>query len=365
MVIPLLAVHIMRSGNPFRTWGLETVRQIQADFYDVQTGLYGEERTLDRKSTLPSFNWGVGVLLQAFNAAARSDSQNMPALHEYIDRTMVYWNRMGPVPGYDVQPMPKPIDRYYDDNEWMALGLVEGSQVLKSPGVFGLAQDTYRFVRSGLDGKLGGGVYWRETEKTSKNACSNGPAAAVALALFERTGDRQYLYDAKTIYDWTYKYLRDPSDGLYWDNIQLNGKIEKTKWSYNSGLMLRSAAYLFKFTGDACYARDARELQANSLRNWVGKNGTLKDDGKFIHLLLENWLTAFQLVPKVQNPVPAIKSGLVWLHDYAKDSYGHYGNHWDRIAPSGGYSKVAMIDQASVARAYLITSEYLAQAGNR
>ena len=44
-----------------------------------------------------------------------------------------------------------------------------------------------RFVLSGWDERLGGGIYWRPDHKT-KNTCSNGPGATAGLVLCGDTG---------------------------------------------------------------------------------------------------------------------------------------------------------------------------------
>jgi uncharacterized protein YyaL (SSP411 family) len=252
--------------------------------------------------------------------------------------------------------MPKPADRYYDDNEWMVMSLIEASDALHSSECLEYAKETFKFVLSGEDDKLGGGIYWRESKKDSKNTCSNAPAAACALALYEKSHDRALLEKAEQIYAWTKDHLRDPSDGLYWDNMSLTGHIGKMKWTYNSGLMLRSAAELYRFTKKREYADDAREIQSSSLKRWVGANGELKDDGKFFHLLLENWVRAYRLVPSIEDPRAAINIGLTRLHDVGKDPLGHYGNRWDSDSKGMPYGKFMLLDQGAAARAYLIAS---------
>jgi uncharacterized protein YyaL (SSP411 family) len=272
-----------------------------------------------------------------------------------VNKSRVYWNTEGPVPGYDVLPTPKPKDRYYDDNEWMVMGLAEAAQQLHSSKFFDFAQQTFEYVRSGLDDKLGGGVYWKESQKTSKNACSNGPAAASALALYEQTKEPSYLQFARSVYEWTRSNLRDPADGLYYDSMSLDGRISRTKWTYNSALMLRSAVDLYRFTGEEKYAADAREIQDASLRRWIGPDGAFKDDGKFAFLLLENWFRAYRYVPKTVDPYNAVTKAMEILHRQGADSEGHYGNRWDQIAPAAGYEKPALIDQAAAARAFFVT----------
>ena len=341
------------SSSDFRRWGLETIDEMSKDLLLPGANLFAEEARPGVKPSAPAFTWSVGVLIQALNSAADSDATYRPILARTIEATRSYWNPEGPVAGYDVLPMPKPKDRYYDDNEWMVLALVESSKILKSSKILDYAKDTFRYVMSGHDSALGGGIYWRESDKASKNACSNGPAAAAALALYDVTHDETYLKIAEDIYGWTKTHLRDPIDGLYWDNIALNGKIQTMKWSYNTALMLRSAAELYRATQKKEYAEDAREMQKSSLKKWVGADGSLQDDGKFMHLLLENWIRAYQVGPEADDPRHAIGTGLALLHDRMRDSLGHYGNRWDKAPANGPYSPFKLIDQASVARAFL------------
>src|SRR4051812_341847 len=117
-------------NTPFAAYGDETMQQIRRDFYLPESRLYGEERTPDEPTKQVSFNWGVGVMLSALNAAAKRDDNYVPWLREYADATEVYWNPVPPVAGFDVLPGPKGADRYYDDNEWMVMSLVETSEVL-------------------------------------------------------------------------------------------------------------------------------------------------------------------------------------------------------------------------------------------
>ena len=358
MLTACIALCLYRSDAPnFRQWGLDAVDLMQRDLMLPNSRLFGEEAKPGKAPTKASFTWGVGVLLSALNAAAKVDSGFYPVLEQTIESTHTYWNTTGPVAGYDVHPVPKPMDRYYDDNEWMVLALVDSSKLTGNAKYLGYAKDTFTYVMSGLDSKLGGGIYWRETDKVSKNTCSNGPAAAAALALYDVTKDPSYLKPAIDIYAWTKATLRDPVDGLYWDNINVSGQIQKTKWSYNTALMLRSAAELYRITKKQSYADDALEMQKSSLARWVAPNGSLRDDGKFVHLLLENWIRAFRLVPGVQDPTEVIKIGLTRLHDDSRDSLGHYGNRWDEKPNDKPYSPFKLIDQASAARAFLIASE--------
>ena len=61
----------------------------------------------------------------------------------------------------------------------------------------------WKFILSGKDDVLGGGIYWCEQKKESKNTCSNAPGAVFALKLFQATQDDAYLKEGKELYEWT------------------------------------------------------------------------------------------------------------------------------------------------------------------
>ncbi|MGV3615016.1 MAG: glycoside hydrolase family 76 protein [Fimbriimonas sp.] len=346
-------------AKTFRTWGAETLATIRRDFSMPHSKLLGEEIVAGERPKVVAFNWGVGVMLSALNAAARVDPQYRPWLREYADATRVYWNAEGPIPGYDVLPSPKPVDRYYDDNAWMVLSLVETFEVLGDRKYLGWAEDTLKYVLSGEDERLGGGIYWKEAEKSSKNTCSNGPAAAAALAVFVHLRKPEYLEVAKRIYAWTQQNLQDPADRLYWDCIKLDGEIDRTKWTYNTGLMLRTAVDLYRETKDDRYRQDAAVLDDASARQWLDpETGALKDDGKFAHLLLENWARRVRVTKQPSVWPHAGVKALAYVYAKGKDAEGRYGHRWENAA-SGLWPQAALIDQASAARAYFVAADAL------
>jgi rhamnogalacturonyl hydrolase YesR len=344
-------------AQDFRRWGLETVDQIRREFaFPTSAGRQlGESFEVGSRPKAVAFNWSTGVMLSALVAADRVDNSYRSSLDSYVLTSEGYWNASPPVAGYDVLPHAKNVDRYYDDNEWMVMGLVDAYTQTQQASTLERARAAYRFVLSGEDDRLGGGVYWRESDRASKNTCSNAPAVCDALALYKVDKNPATLATAKRLYAWTKSHLRDPADGLYWDNVGLDGKIGKAKWAYNSGLMLRGAAELYAFTGNSEYASDARELQSASLAHWVQpESGAFKEVGKFMHLLTENWLFAYRLVPGIADPRETLRRGLVWLHSHGRDVDGHYSERWDM---SGPVRVVNLIDQASAARAFLMAAQ--------
>ena len=346
MLTALCASAMLEGPDDFKTWGLQAASMIRRE-YLLSNGLYADSLNAGKPSG-PAFDWGVGVWMTALNAAAKADPAWKKELKTFVEATRVYWNPKGPVPGYDVLPGPKDVDRYYDDNQWMVMALVDASVILGDKKVLGWAEDTLKYVLSGEDERLGGGIYWHEPKKDSKNACSNGPAAAACLAVYERTRKPEYLLKARELYAWTKKNLQDPADGLFWDAVKLEGRIDRTKWSYNTALMIRTAAELARFTGKKEYRADAERMAKASETRWVDPaTGAIKDGGRFAHLLLESW----KFVPSPGRQ-EATRRALAWVHKNARTPEGFYGPQFDK-RPKPGATKFELIDQASVARAFL------------
>ncbi len=393
-------------------WGLDALKQIRTEFYLTGRHLYADEIKAGEPASpdKPAFMWACGVQLSALAAAAPLDPVWKARLLDYAQALDRYWNQPNTdnaIGGYDVLPVPKPLDRYYDDNEWVILALAEAYDVTADPALKVRAERCMNFVLSGEDKRLGGGVYWRESDRATKNTCSNAPAICAALRLYQITHRPAYLVTARRLYIWTNAHLQD-TDGLYWDNMKLNGALDKAKYSYNTALMLRANCLLYQETHEQPYLDEARRLARASEAQWVKPDtGAIADGGRFAHLLCEAFLYLSDLevglktdpkaaVPETQtgtdkvgatkpdlaqpltsvpttnpllNPIPntaadnsrhwrqTVRRALTFVHDHVRDANGHYGGKWDTpvTEPLG---KIGLLDQACVVRAYLMCGRY-------
>lgn len=150
-------------------------------------------------------------------------------------------------------------NRFYDDNIWLAIDFLETYYLTGEKKYLEQSKELWQFLMSGCDDVLGGGLYWCEQKKESKNTCSNAPAAVLAFQLFEATQDSTYFKRGISIYQWTQAQLQD-SDDVYFDNVKLNGSIGKEKYAYNTGQMLQAAALLYKLTQDSAYLQEAQQI---------------------------------------------------------------------------------------------------------
>jgi uncharacterized protein YyaL (SSP411 family) len=233
-------------------------------FDDKYTATYLASEEQARRPNQYSYLWPLSGTFSAASAlfccthdekyADLLNNKVIKALDEYFDTKRL-------PAGYASYINDAPVsDRFYDDNVWLVIDFADVYMESKNTSFLDKAEKTWDFVISGWDEKIGGGIYWTEQKKTSKNTCSNAPSVVAAMKLFNATGNRKYLNSAIKIYEWTKNNLQDSTDYLYFDNINLDGKIDRTKYSYNSGQMLQGAALLYNETKDEQYLIDATRL---------------------------------------------------------------------------------------------------------
>lgn len=235
----------------------------------------------------------------------------LPGLEEYHD------DRHSP-DGYASYIKTAPLsDRFYDDNIWIGLDFADLYLLTANEEYLDNAKMVWRFIESGTDTILGGGIYWCEQRKESKNTCSNAPGAVLALKLFEATNDSAYFMQGKKLYEWTKKNLQDEKDFLYYDNIRLNGRIGKTKYPYNSGQMIQAAALLYKLTGEQNYLTDAQNT-AQACYEYFFHDFTT-GQGETFRMLKENdvWFIAIMMRGFVE--LYSIDGNKEYLHAFQKN----------------------------------------------
>lgn len=186
-------------------------------------------------------------------------------------------------------------DRFYDDNLWLGIDFVDLYEQTGDSAYLSLARNIWTFIESGCDDVLGGGVYWCEQKKESKNTCSNAPAAVLALRLYSLTGDEHFLTMGQKLYVWTKENLQDSVDCLYYDNIALDGRIDKSKFQYNSGQMLQASVLLYNLTKDKSYLEEAQCL-ASACSSYFFEDFVSEDGLKFRALKNGNiWFVSIML----------------------------------------------------------------------
>lgn len=221
-------------------------------------------------------------------------------------------------------------DRFYDDNIWLGIDFTDTYLLTKNSIYLQKAKLIWKFIESGTDKKLGGGIYWCEQKKESKNTCSNAPGSVLALKLFEATQDSSYLNKGEQLYKWTKTLLQDSTDYLYFDNITLDKRIGKAKFAYNSGQMMQSASLLYQFTGNKEYLTDAQNI-AKSCYNYFfidftpNHSATFKmvkqGDVWFTAVMLRGFIELYQ-IDKNKIYIDSFNKSLNYAWEHARDKNG-------------------------------------------
>jgi uncharacterized protein YyaL (SSP411 family) len=220
-------------------------------------------------------------------------------------------------------------DRFYDDNVWLVIDFAEIYLKSKNRKFLDRAEEAWTFVISGWDSKVGGGIYWTEQKKTSKNTCSNAPSVVAAMKLFESTNDRKYLNEAVKIYEWTKNHLQDSTDGLYFDNIRMNRRIDRAKYSYNSGQMLQGAVLLYNETGDGRYLADAVMLAESCLNTFFadydtgeGKSRMLRRGNVWFNAVMMRGFVELYRIDPNKKYIDPFRKTLEYAWEHAREDNG-------------------------------------------
>lgn len=227
-------------------------------------------------------------------------------------------------------------DRFYDDNVWIGLDFTDLYLSTGDQRYLNKAESIWKFIESGTDDQSGGGIYWCEQNRKTKNTCSNAPGAVYALKLFEATKDSSYFYQGKKLYQWTKTNLQDTVDYLYFDNIDLRGKVDERKFAYNSGQMMQASSLLYKFTSEDDYLKDSQQL-AEACHQFFFTDFEDADGNQF--RLLKKWNVWFtgimfrgfaELYKQDNNRkyIDAFQKNLDYAWDHMREEDGLFGNDW-------------------------------------
>ncbi|GAA4309882.1 hypothetical protein GCM10023143_17990 [Compostibacter hankyongensis] len=272
---------------------------IEKNFFDAQTGFYREHMRPEKKDNKFSYLWPLCGLLQADNEIER-----LGAGSGLVDRTLgiiqQYYSPESPAPGFDSYVVKDGGGaRFYDDNQWIGIAALDAYRRTGKINYLDVGKQVYRFMMTGFDTKAGGGLYWEEGNRKTKNTCSNGPGILVALQLYQATQDKKYLDTALLLYGWVNRSLQAPS-GLYYDNLNLTtGKADRHLYAYNSGTMLQANVYLYTLTKEQQYLERAVRI-ADSSSAYFCADGKLRDGYWFSAVLLRAYQHLLQVYPDPQ-----------------------------------------------------------------
>lgn len=222
--------------------------------------------------------WGQGAGFSGF-VALREASTGTPYQDKYWKMTDRMFNSINNfittdnnIQAYSVYPA-NGNDRYYDDNVWVGLSMADLYNQTQDDRFLEKAEMVWKYLMKGYDDTCGGGINWKEMNgaTNTKHTCSTAPAAVLGCKLYQITKDKTYLNIAIELYSWLQKYMQDPSDYLYYDNMGPSMNPSTAKYSYNSGQPMMAACLLYKLTGNEEYLKNAQRIAESAYNKWFGE----------------------------------------------------------------------------------------------
>lgn len=312
-------------------------------------------------STDPVTLWGYAAYMEAVGQQLTLHPDDAEVKEEYlktlnsVEYYRANWRDDG-LQVYQTWAGDSKAECYYDDDVWVVLEFINAYGLLDDSYWLSQAEGTAEFCYSGWDDQLGGGVYWKEDDKSSKNTCINAPLALASCELYNATGNSYYLDWAKKLYDWTKDTLLDESDNTFWDNINVNGTVDKAKYTYNTGNMIASAAALYRITGDNAYLTDAKNY-AEGAYNYFGKLTTVDglsdplyvcdSNAWFGGSLLKGYLALYQIDSSETKYVESYAQCLAYSCLISNDVRGYLVSGWTQ---AGLTQNPSLLDQSGNAR---------------
>jgi uncharacterized protein YyaL (SSP411 family) len=313
---------------------------INSKLRDHQNGLYYETTDSAKNENKHSWLWPLCALIQGTNEmdALEPAKNYMLPVEKAIDQ---YYSDKPPFAAYQDYPLKERVSsRFYDDNQWVAVAYLDAYNRTHNKKYLEVSKMIYHFMMGGLDTVAGGGLYWKEGDKNTKNTCSNGPGVLVALQLYKITKRLEYLQKALAIYGWTNKNLQAP-EGLFYDNIKIPSlKIGKAFYSYNTGSMLQANVLLYQITKEKKYLTEAQRI-AEAGKAHFFKHGRLPNEYWFNAVMLRGYEELYK-----------VDKNLDWINFFAEDADNIWKDERDTNNFLGTKPAKGLIDQAAMIEIY-------------
>ncbi|WP_236263914.1 glycoside hydrolase family 76 protein [Dysgonomonas sp. Marseille-P4677] len=260
--------------------------------------------------------------------------------------------------------------RFYDDNSIVGINLIDAYRITKKPIYLERAQRIVTFLKSGQDNILGGALWWNESEKniidnpnSNKPTCSNGYAIQFLLRYYEvatnETEKAEVLDLAKSLYKWLRDNLYDSYSGCYWNDKNVKGEINKTIWTYNTGVMMQNGLLLYKITKDQTYLDEAKRSANGSYDYFVRlRNGVLSfpdHDPWFSTKLLGAYIDMQPYYPAVEEYIEVFNNYINYAYENARMDNGLFYEDWTGIKQGRYYS---LLMQSCVVETYGLLALY-------
>ena len=201
-----------------------------------------------------------------------------------------YWDSRAALPAYDSYVTVPPAtggDKYYDDNAWVGLALIQQYRMGLTASLT-RPEQLFSFAQAGWDriatDPNPGGVFWVQQglgyglSNHDRGAGASAGSAEVAFHLHELTGSAAYDGDGQVtsapgsvgganMVNWVSKYLDSSGTGSgpFLNVARRDGSIDTNLWSYNEGVMIGARVLQYRLTGQSAMLQLAEAIARQAL----------------------------------------------------------------------------------------------------
>lgn len=349
-------------------------------YYRKSNGLYNESYPGQSNDPTYSYLWPYDVMVSGATALYRVGYGLN--LTEFVDNYQKYYNTKY-VGGKWIEGYASATNgstgngtRFYDDNSIVGLNILKSYEIFNHVRFLERSSKIVEFLKTGKDNILGGGLWWNEDEKnipsnpnSNKPTCSNGYATFFLLNYYKRCPENEkstVLAFAKELYDWLKANLRDPADNCYWNDVGASGVINKTKWTYNTGVMIQNALRLYEITLNSSYLDDAIKSAEGSYKLFLrvrnGVNASFPDYDPWFNVeLAKAYINLSLYFPESNTYVKTFHTFINHAYNHARNANGFFYEDWTGVSPKRYYY---LLMQAPVVEAFGLLSEYYKEKGD-
>jgi hypothetical protein len=209
--------------------------------------------------------WPVSQAVSATIAVAR-----IPGVHtDAAARSALGFRQLDPLRHGALYESAAGSDLFFDDNEWIAQDLLDWNDLRRDKAAVARAEAIFAGVVQAWDSDAttpcAGGVYWTTAAGNSdRNTVSTANGAVVGLRLYALTHRPVFLYWSRRMLEWVNACMLGPN-GLYWDHLDADGRVDRREWSYNQGSPIAAYLLLYETTGDRSALARAEQLADGAL----------------------------------------------------------------------------------------------------
>ena len=168
---------------------------------------------------------------------------------------------------------------YNDDIAWACIAFTRLYNFTNKSNYLTIAKNNFnRMWQRAYTQDLGGGLWWKDDEKTCKNSCIQCPASIAACLIGKATGDDSYYEKAVTLMKWEVDVLFNEKTGAVYDSVGLDNSVWEAVFSYNLGTFVGACTLLHEKYGDAKYMDYAAKAVSYGMTKLENRNGVLNGE---------------------------------------------------------------------------------------